>query len=227
MKIAGLQKNSFVDYPGKICAVIFTPGCNMDCSYCHNRALIDGVHESITTVGEVLTFLEKRKGFLEGVVISGGEPTLQKGLLPFFAELKRMGYSIKLDTNGTNPDVVEELLHAELIDYIAMDFKAPYEKYSEICGTEVDIRNIMKSVNVLINSAVDYEFRTTLAPGLDKKDIVEIAKEISGARLYVLQKCRNVSTDGIGYSAESIAYLVSTINRMVRRVETRGITFCA
>lgn len=227
MKIAGMQKNSFVDYPGKICAVVFTPGCNMDCFYCHNRDLIEGVHESITTVEEVLSFLEKRKGFLEGVVVSGGEPTLQKGLLPFFVELKRMGYSIKLDTNGTNPDVIEELLGTKLVDYIAMDFKAPYEKYSKICGREVDLHNIKKSMKLLMNSGVDYEFRTTLAPGLDKKDIVEMAKEISGARLYVLQKCRNVGTEGIGYSAEAIAYLLSEVSGMVCRVETRGITICA
>lgn len=159
--------------------------------------------------------------------MSGGEPTLQKGLLPFLKDVKRLGYSIKLDTNGTNPDVVENVLHKGLIDYIAMDFKAPYEKYNEICRTEVDIGNVMRSVDLLINSGIDYEFRTTLAPGLDSKDIVEIAEEISGARLYVLQKCRNGSTEGIGYSAESVAYLVGRINRIVKRVETRGITFCA
>lgn len=227
MRIAGFQKNSFVDYPGKICAVVFTPGCNMDCFYCHNRALVDGEHESITTVEEALSFLEKRKEFLEGVVVSGGEPTLQKGLLPFLSEVKRMGYSIKLDTNGTNPEVVEKLLGKGLIDYIAMDLKAPYGKYSEICRTEVDIVRIKKSVKLLINSVVDYEFRTTLAPGLDTKDIVEIAREISGARLYVLQKCRNVGAEGIGYSAQTVDHLVGRINQIVKRVETRGITFCA
>ncbi|OPZ86577.1 MAG: Pyruvate formate-lyase 1-activating enzyme [Firmicutes bacterium ADurb.Bin419] len=227
MKIAGLQKNSFVDYPGKICAVIFTPGCNMDCFYCHNRALVDSDDQSITTVEEVLSFLERRKGFLEGVVVSGGEPTLQKGLLPFLLEIKRLGYSIKLDTNGTNPEVVESLLYKGLVDYIAMDFKAPYEKYSEICRTKVDIGQIKKSVKLLMNSGVDYEFRTTLAPGLDTKDIMEIGMEIDGAMLYVLQKCRNVSTEGIGYSADIVSYLVGRINRMVKRVETRGITFCA
>ena len=193
MKINGLQKNSFVDYPGKISAVLFTPGCNMDCFYCHNRLLLDSSYEKIITSDEVLSFLQSRKGFLDGVVVSGGEPTLQKGLLPFLRSVKSLGYPIKLDTNGTNPDVVENLLDKGLLDYIAMDFKAPLQKYKEICRTEVDLGNILRSVDLLINSGIDYEFRTTLAQGLDLGDIMEIAKEISGAKCYVLQRCRNAS----------------------------------
>lgn len=227
MKISGLQKNSFVDYPGRMCAVVFTPGCNMDCFYCHNRSLIEGGYENLIAASEVLSFLESRKEFLDGVVVSGGEPTLQKGLLAFINAVKRLGYSVKLDTNGTNPEVVESLIDKGLIDYIAMDIKAPFEKYNEICRTEVDIDNIKRSINLLINSGIDYEFRTTLAPGLYTKDIMEIAEKISGARLYVLQRCRNGNAEGIGYSAETVDYLVNGLSRLLKRVETRGMTFCA
>lgn len=227
MKINGLQKNSFVDYPGKISAVLFTPGCNMDCFYCHNRILLDGSKENLINSEDVLTFLESRKGFLDGVVVSGGEPTLQKGLLPFLNLVKGLGYPIKLDTNGTNPEVVKSCLDKGLLDYIAMDFKAPFNKYKDICRTEVDLDNIMRSVDLIINSGINYEFRTTLAPGLDLEDIVEIANQIRGAKLYVLQRCRNENEEGLGYSADSIDYLVDRIKSIVKMVETRGMTFCA
>ncbi len=227
MKINGMQKNSFVDYPGKISAVLFTPGCNMDCFYCHNRILLDGSYENLISSKDVLTFLESRKGFLDGVVVSGGEPTLQKGLLPFLRLIKSLGYPIKLDTNGTNPDVIKECLDEGLLDYIAMDFKAPLNKYKDICGTEVDLDNIMRSVDLIINSGISYEFRTTLAQGLDLDDIVEIAKQIRGAKLYVLQRCRNEAEEGLGYSADSIDYLLGRIKNIVNAVETRGMSFCA
>ena len=227
MIINGIQKNSFVDYPGKISAVLFTPGCNMDCFYCHNRILLDGSHENLINSKDVLAFLESRKGFLDGVVVSGGEPTLQKGLLPFLSLIKSLGYPIKLDTNGTNPDVIKNCLEEGLLDYIAMDFKAPLNKYKAICGAEVDLDNIMKSVELIINSGISYEFRTTLAPGLDPEDIVEIAKQIRGAKLYVLQRCRNEAGEGLGYSSELIDYLLGKIKDIVNTVETRGISFCA
>lgn len=227
MKISGLQKNSFVDFPGKISAVLFTPGCNMDCFYCHNRILLDSDGEKIISCDDVLSFLESRKGFLDGVVVSGGEPTLQKGLLPFLNSVKSLGYPIKLDTNGTNPEVLKSCLDKGLLDYISMDFKAPLNKYKDICRTNVNLEDIKRSVDLIINSGINYEFRTTLAPGLDVDDIVEIAKQINGAKLYVLQRCRNEKGEGLGYSAEFIEYLPGKIRGIVNAIETRGISFCA
>lgn len=227
MKISGLQKNSFVDYPGKISAVIFTPGCNMDCFYCHNRILLDNKYQKLISCDDVLNFLENRKGFLDGVVVSGGEPTLQKGLLPFLTHVKSLGYPIKLDTNGTNPEVVKSCLDKGLVDYIAMDFKAPLYKYKDICRTDVELGNIEKSVDLIINSGINYEFRTTLAPGLNVDDIVEIAKQIIGAKLYVLQRCRNEKGEGLSYSAEFINSWLREIKSIVNSVETRGMSFSA
>jgi len=227
MRISGLQKNSFVDYPGKISAVLFTPGCNMDCFYCHNRILLDSDSEKIIGCDDVLTFLESRKGFLDGVVVSGGEPTLQKGLLTFLKSVKSLGYPIKLDTNGTNPEVLKNCLDKGLLDYIAMDFKAPLNKYEYICRTNVNIDNIKRSLDLIINSGINYEFRTTLAPGLDIDDIVEIAKQIRGAKLYVLQRCRNEKGESLGYSAEFINYRIGEIKGIVNAVETRGMSFSA
>lgn len=225
MKISGLQKNSFVDYPGKISAVIFTPGCNMDCFYCHNRILLDSNCEKLISCEDVLTFLENRKGFLDGVVVSGGEPTLQKGLLSFLTYVKGLGYPIKLDTNGTNPEVVKSCLDKGLVDYIAMDFKAPLHKYKDICRTDVELGNIVKSIDLIINSGINYEFRTTLAPGLNADDIVEIAEQIRGAKLYVLQRCRN--EEGIGYSIQDIDCMMGKIKSYVNAVGSRGMSFTA
>lgn len=126
MIIAGLDKNSFVDYPGKIAATVFTPYCNLNCYYCHNRILLlSDAGKSQFTVNEVVAFLEKRKGFLDGVVITGGEPTLQEGLKEFIQIVKALGYAVKLDTNGTNPEILKELLNKGLLDYVAMDIKSP------------------------------------------------------------------------------------------------------
>lgn len=194
MKIAGLQKNSLVDYAGKVAAVVFTPGCNFNCFYCHNRILLsggDGINEY--ECEEVLKLLDKRRGFLDGLVVSGGEPTLQKGLDDFLGEVKNLGYPVKLDTNGSSPGVVEALVEKGLVDYIAMDFKAPYDRYSEICGVPVDISSIKSSVEFLMMGKVEYEFRTTVVPQLGMEDIVEIASSIKGAHLYALQHYRPVT----------------------------------
>jgi pyruvate formate lyase activating enzyme len=197
MRIAGIQKNSFVDYPGRIAAVIFTAGCNLDCYYCHNRQLIDYKQKEVYSREEVLELLEKRKRFLEGVVISGGEPTLQPDLCSFMLELKAMGYNVKLDTNGTNPSVVKELVHEKAVDYLAMDIKAPLHMYDNICRVDVDTGAILKSVEFIMGSGIEYEFRTTVAPQLKPEHIVEIASTIiKGARMYVLQQYRRPQTVG-------------------------------
>ena len=190
MKIGGFQKVSLIDYPGRISAVVFTQGCNFRCPFCHNPELVDPERfEGLSPEAEILTFLEKRKGRLDAVVITGGEPTLQPELIPFIIHLKAMGFRIKLDTNGALPDVLEEMLGRGLLDYVAMDIKAPLERYSEVTKTKTDGQRILKSIALIMGSGVDYEFRTTavkslLGPG----DLEEIGRLVPGAKRFVLQK---------------------------------------
>jgi|LSQX01.2.fsa_nt_gb pyruvate formate lyase activating enzyme len=231
MKIAGIQKNSFVDYPGKVSMVLFTPGCNMNCFYCHNQMLLsEKEHKCITSNDEVFQLLTDRKGFLDAVTVSGGEPSVQKDLDKFIKEIKSLGYAVKLDTNGTNPHVIEKLIVNKLVDYVAMDLKAPFAKYESICRTYVDTEKIKQSIDILINSGIDYEFRTTVAPGISTEDIYDMALGIAGARLYVLQKYRsiNVGEEFKGsLNPESIVDAAKRLTGIVKRVETRGIAFCA
>lgn len=236
MQIAGLVKNSVVDYPGRIAAVVFTPGCNLDCYYCHNRFLLSkDTWGDLLSEEEVIKFLVKRKTLLDGVVISGGEPTLQKDLTEFIQKLKNIGYHIKLDTNGTNPDVLKKLLQNNLLDYVAMDFKAPFQKYGQICGLDSleTLEKIKESMHVLLTGEIAYEFRTTFVPELKKEDILEMAEYIKGARLYVLQQYRQPDLPDdertalrLKQAAHSAAYLKDTAQKaaeMVKACETRGI----
>ena len=195
MEIAAVVKCSFIDYPDKIAAVVFTPGCNLRCFFCHNRELIDG--DSVTcgtTQKEILAWLESRLGLLDAVVVSGGEPTLKSGLAGFVAEVRALGYLVKLDTNGTHPAVLAALLEAGLLDYVAMDIKAPPEKYDAVCGVPVDQGAIHDSIALLMDGRVDYEFRTTIIPQLTREDILTIGNHIRGARAYVLQHYRELQS---------------------------------
>lgn len=188
--IGGVQKTSLLDYPDKISAIVFTQGCNFRCGYCHNPVLLQKNSEKdIYNVDVFFEFLEKRKGKLDGVVITGGEPTLQKDLKTFIKKIKEMDYLVKLDTNGTNPNVIEELINENLIDYIAMDIKAPLDKYSTITNSDVNTEKIQRSIKLILNSNIDYEFRTTiLSSQLTINDFEKIAKMLKGAKKYYLQK---------------------------------------
>ena len=191
MEIAGIVKNSFVDYPGKIATTIFTCGCNMNCWYCHNRDIITST-EGEYDADKILAFIRERKGFLDGVVISGGEPTLQKDLKDFIAQVKDIGLAVKLDTNGTNPDLLKELIDEKLIDYVAMDIKAPYNKYNII--TKIDnIDDVKKSVDILKTSGIKHEFRTTYAPNLHEEDILKLLEDIGPCENYSLQQYKKPS----------------------------------
>ncbi|MGI6144841.1 MAG: anaerobic ribonucleoside-triphosphate reductase activating protein [Clostridia bacterium] len=236
MQIAGLIKNSVVDYPGKIAAVIFTSGCNLDCYYCHNRFLLSPkTWGDLLSEEEVLRFLEKRKKLLDGVVISGGEPTLQKDLKEFLRKVKNLDYEIKLDTNGTNPALLKDLIDNKLLDYVAMDFKAPFQKYSQICGSNASLvlEEIKESIKILLTGQVAYEFRTTFNPELKKEDILEMAEYIQGARLYVLQQYRKPDLPDYEklalrlqqdvYSTDFIKETVQKVSEIVAVCETRGI----
>ncbi len=183
MIIGGLEKTTLIDYPGKVACTVFLAGCNFRCPYCYSSELV--LPEKIKNQPEIsekyfFDFLKKRKGLLDGCVLLGGEPTINPDLPEFTAKIKDMGFLVKLDTNGSNPDMLEKMIDKKLIDYVAMDIKAPKEKYFEIIGVKIDLEEIEKSINVLRQGRVDYEFRTTLVPQiLSREDILRIAKWIS------------------------------------------------
>lgn len=193
MKISGFVKTSFVDYPGKIASVVFTQGCNLRCGYCHNHTLLDIRDASKRILPEqIFEYLSKRKGMIDAVVVSGGEPTLQKNLHAFIQELKRMNLLIKLDTNGTNSDSLRALINDGLLDFIAMDLKAPLGKYERIAGTSpLELVSILESVDIIKNSGLAHEYRTTFCPGLEEEDILSIILDFEIASNYVLQNCRS------------------------------------
>lgn len=190
MIIGGFQRFSLIEYPEKISAIVFTQGCNFRCPYCHNPELINTqASQNLISEENIFSFLEKRKNKLDAVVVTGGEPTLQPDLLEFLKKIKMMGYLIKLDTNGSHPDIIEKAIEQKLVDYLAMDVKAPLEKYREITNFDIEQNKIRHSIESIMNSRVDYEFRTTVIESqLSKEDILEIGKLINGAKLYVLQR---------------------------------------
>lgn len=194
MKIGGFVKTSFVDYPGKIASVVFTQGCNLRCGYCHNVSLLDTQNASkVILPEEVFAWLSKRKGMINAVVISGGEPTLQEDLYVFIVKLKAMNLFVKLDTNGTNPDILRALIDDELLDFIAMDLKAPLCKYGSLTGTSLlELQAIRASVEVIKNCGLAYEFRTTYCSELDADDIPNIILDFEITSNYILQNCRGV-----------------------------------
>ncbi|HIS36834.1 TPA: anaerobic ribonucleoside-triphosphate reductase activating protein [Candidatus Scatousia excrementigallinarum] len=183
MLIGGLQKTSLLDFPDRISAIVFTAGCNFRCGYCHNPELIN----SIAPVQDVLEFLQSRTGKLDGVVITGGEPCLQKELPEFIKEVKSLGFAVKLDTNGSLPNMLEKVLPD--VDYVAMDIKAPLDKYSLIVNRHVDIEKISQSIDMIMSYGVDYEFRTTVVSSqLGFDDFQKIGLLLNGASRYYLQK---------------------------------------
>lgn len=189
MKIGGWQRFSLLDYPGRLSAVIFTQGCNFRCPYCHNPELvIPERFQELQPEEDVLAWLKKRVNRLDGVVITGGEPTLQPDLAQFLKKIKKLGFLVKIDTNGSHPEALAWLLKKSLVDYWAMDIKAPQEKYSAIAQTEIDFGLIQQSIDLIMNSGQAYEFRTTVVRNqLVPEDIMEIGQMIKGAERYVLQ----------------------------------------
>lgn len=227
VKIGGFQKSSLIDYPEKISAIIFTQGCNFRCPYCHNPELI-GNKDSLIPVDEILEFLNGRVGKLDGVVITGGEPTLHKDLPDFIKQIKQLNFCVKLDTNGTNPKMLQNLINDNLIDYVAMDVKAPLSKYSEVMGTSIDTEKIQKSISILKTSNIDYEFRTTVVKSqLNSDDFENIAKLISGSKKYYLQRFLPTKTlDNLfkqekTYSDEEFAPIIDKLRTRIKQVELR------
>ena len=195
MLIGGLHKLSLIDYPGKLSAVVFTRGCNFRCPYCHNPELIESNGGDIIEEEEVLSFLDERKGKLDGVVLTGGEPALQSDIAEFLEKVKRLGFFIKLDTNGSYPERIKELIDRKLLDYIAMDIKAPLDKYNRITLTSIDTGRIVESIYLIMNSGIDYEFRTTAVRSLlSRDDFSRIGEMIKSAKLFALQEFRPTKT---------------------------------
>lgn len=205
MLIAGFQKTSFVDYPGQIASVVFTPYCNYNCTYCHNAHII-GSNAPLIEEQDVLAYLERRRGLLKAVVISGGEPTLQQNLDAFMRMVKEMGYLVKLDTNGAKPQVLQALLKSGLPDYVAMDIKAPLEKYAKIVRVSVHTDDIRRSIAILRNGGVPHEFRMTFAPELTPDDAVLGASLVNGCERFFLQQYRVRTPEDPKPHAPSVVY---------------------
>lgn len=188
--IYDLMPVSVADYPGVVAATVFVSGCNFKCPYCHNSSIIKAV-EGLITEEDIIGYLAKRKGLIDGLCITGGEPTLWPGLEQFLEKIKGIGLKVKLDTNGARPMVIRKLLAENLADYIAMDIKAPIKKYDLFINDEDDISRIKESVDIIMGSGIKYEFRTTVHQKiLDMNDFEEIGRWLSGARRYVIQGYR-------------------------------------
>jgi pyruvate formate lyase activating enzyme len=192
MVLAGFQKLTLLDYPGHLAATVFTVGCSFRCPFCHNPELVGKGLRPVSmdkTEKEFFAFLKKRKGKLEGVCITGGEPTIQPDLVDFIGKIRKMGFFVKLDTNGTRPDVLKKVMDEKLVDFVAMDIKNQPKKYEKTTNTKFDLDRIKLSVNLIMNSRIPYEFRTTAVPGIhSEKDFLEVAKWIKGADSYWLQR---------------------------------------
>ncbi|MGD2279488.1 MAG: anaerobic ribonucleoside-triphosphate reductase activating protein [Candidatus Omnitrophota bacterium] len=230
MKIAGFQKLSLVDYPGYLAAVVFVQGCNFRCPYCQNPDLVTLEKRFDCSQQEILDYISARKNMVEGLVITGGEPTIYDDLPDFIKRVKNAGVKLKLDTNGANPDQLKELLKSGLLDFVALDIKTSPSKYGLVADSENAPEAVSESIRMLMSSRVPYEFRTTCVPGIvDKEDLSAIVKLISGAEKYCLQQFRPIITfeskfqDVKPYSKETLEDFRSILSASVKSVEIRGI----
>ena len=229
MLIKGLQKTTLLDYPSKVAATVFTGGCNFRCPFCHNASLVTHIEaDGVIDENELLSFLSKRRGILDGICITGGEPLLQKDIADFCSRVKALGLLIKLDTNGSRPEELRELISEGLIDYVAMDIKNSKELYARTCGTDEFPSGVEESISVIMNSGLPYEFRTTVVRELHSAEsIADLCKWIAGAERYYLQGFID-SGDLIGgglsaYSAEEMNELLSVAREYIPSTELRGI----
>lgn len=230
MQIHGLNKTTLLDYPEHVAATVFTGGCNFRCPFCHNADLVlHPMSQPLIKEEEVFSFLKRRQGIIDGVCITGGEPTLQADLVSFISKIKELNFLVKLDTNGYKPDILQELIERKMLDYVSMDIKSSKEKYPILSGVEhINIREVEKSVDVLKQSKVEYEFRTTIVKELHEiGEMEQIGEWLQGAPAYYLQAYRqneNVSGKGFtSYSKEELENMASILRRTIKRVEIRGI----
>ena len=227
MKINGFQKLTLLDFPGKVACIVFTPGCNFRCPFCHNASLVTHIDGERIEEEEILSYLKKRQGLLDGVVVTGGEPTLQGDLADFLGKVKALGYAVKLDTNGTSPEKLKTLVEKGLVDYVAMDIKNTAAKYPVTagCGSAV-LGKVEESIDFLLADTVDYEFRTTVTAELHTpQDIGDIAKRIKGAKRYFLQNFIDsgdiVSPGNTPVTPQVMAEMVKTAQDLVGSASAR------
>lgn len=230
MKFYGLQKMTLLDFPGKVACTVFTGGCNFRCPFCHNALLVMEIdNSSVYDEEEILSFLKTRRGLLDGVCVTGGEPLLHPSVVPFIEKVKALGFAVKLDTNGSFPDTLADIIDAGIVDKVAMDIKNSAEKYGMTVGIEnFDIAPIEKSISLLLEGRVPYEFRTTVVRELHEiSDIEKIAKRISGAREYYLQNfvdSGNLISSGMSaHSPETLADMKKIADMYVSTTMIRGI----
>ena len=228
MYLGGIQKLTLLDYPGKLACTVFTTGCNYRCPFCHNAALVTHPSEQVS-VDDVLEFLKKRRGVLQGVCVSGGEPLLQPDTPELLAQIRNLGYSVKLDTNGSFPERLRQVVEAGLVDYVAMDVKNSPAAYGETVGREdFDLSGVSESIRYLLSGAVDYEFRTTVVREFhDAQRLTALAQWISGAKRYYLQAFEDsgdLIAEGLhGYDREELEQLRDAVAKVLPCVELRGV----
>ena len=229
MLIHGLQKMTLLDYPEHVACTVFLGGCDMRCPYCHNFELVDGTAKPVMDDEEFFAFLKKRQGLLDGVAITGGEPLLHPDLESFIKKIRDLGFLVKLDTNGCHPDALSRLFSQKLVDYVAMDIKNSPTRYCVTTGvSSLNMENIEKSVSLVMNSGVDYEFRTTVVKELhNKDDFEEIGRWIKGAKAYYLQQFteRDTVPDRTLHSpsGEEMALFLEAVREYVPSAEIRGV----
>ena len=231
MKISGIQKLTLLDYPGKVACTLFTSGCNFRCPFCHNAGLVlpDKLEEASISEDEVMSFLKKRAGILDGVAITGGEPLLHTDMPGFLEKIKNLGYKIKLDTNGSNPTLLKDIVNAGLVDRVAMDIKNAPTEYNKTAGCSVDMEKIEESKDFLLTGTCDYEFRTTVVKGIHTKEsLIAAAKWISGAKEYYLQQFKDsghvLDIRGLGaYDEAEMHSLADAAAEYVPSVQVRGV----
>ncbi len=233
MLIGGLEKLTLLDYPGKIAATLFTLGCDFRCPFCQNPELVDlnKIGKQPLIKEEVFfNFLKSRRGLLDGVCLTGGEPLIQPDLIDFIKKIKQEEFLVKLDTNGSQPEILKNLFQENLLDFVAMDIKNSPEKYAQTAGRQVDFKNISQSIELIRNSGIDYEFRTTAAPNLiDRKEIKKIGQWLEGAKSFALQQFRaektlNKSWQKIKpYSEKELKEMVKILKPYFKQVELRGL----
>ena len=228
MNIAGVQKVTLLDYPGKAACEIFTQGCNFECPFCQNSSLIPITNTGEFSEEEIFEYLNLRKNILDGVVITGGEPTVQKDLKGFIKKIKDLGLLVKLDTNGGNPKVLQELINEDLVDYVAMDIKNVFNKYNITAGKKINLDNIKKSIEILKASKIDYEFRTTIIKEMHSlDDIVSICKLVGDAKYYLqnFEDSENVIDHSLhGFSREELLFIDKYLKDLFPNVEIRALS---
>jgi pyruvate formate lyase activating enzyme len=231
MKIGGFVKTTLSDWDGKVSCLIFLAGCNFSCPYCHNPEIASGVCDR-EDEKKILEYIEENSDFLEGVVVSGGEPTLDRDLYKLLRAIKKTGLLVKIDTNGSCPDVLDDIVGARLVDYVAMDIKAPLsaEKYRAATGGYGDVETVGKSIRTIMDSGIEYEFRPTVYPGvLSPDDVTEIARSVRGAERFSIQQFRpKVTLDPEAgkvkpYSVKELRAMHDAAKQYVKKVSVRGI----